>query len=104
SETVGKDGRFTLKHTQNITPFRLLFPINLGITALRKEGETMDTVPGGAVTIPLFLGAYFMPSLIAFLRQHHNTDVICTVNILLGWTALGWVAALIWSFTAVKEP
>jgi hypothetical protein len=44
---------------------------------------------------------YFIPTWIASARKHHNANAIFVTNLLLGWTALGWVAALVWSFTAV---
>ena len=46
---------------------------------------------------------YFVPSIIAFNRQHHNWAAILALNLLLGWTGLGWVAALVWSLTAVQK-
>jgi hypothetical protein len=46
----------------------------------------------------LFL--YFAPTLVAAKREHHNTGAIAALNILLGWTILGWIAALIWSLTS----
>ena len=45
---------------------------------------------------------YFIPNWIASARKHHNANAIFVTNLLLGWTALGWTAALIWSLTAVK--
>ena len=45
----------------------------------------------------LIFAAYFLPTLIAFLRQHRNMFAIFLLNFLLGWTALGWVGSLIWS-------
>jgi predicted membrane protein len=45
---------------------------------------------------------YFIPNWIACARKHHNANAIFVTNLLLGWTALGWVVALIWSLTAVK--
>ena len=46
--------------------------------------------------------AYFIPTWIANSRKHHNGDAIFATNLLLGWTFLGWVVALIWSLTAVN--
>ncbi len=40
---------------------------------------------------------YFLPSFIAWRRRHKNLGSISLVNILIGWTILGWFAALIWS-------
>ena len=49
------------------------------------------------VIVILIFAAYFLPALIAFLRQHRNMLAIFLLNLLLGWTALGWVGSLIWS-------
>lgn len=46
------------------------------------------------------LAVYFLPTLISVYRHHHNRVPIVLVNILLGWTAIGWIAALIWSLTS----
>jgi hypothetical protein len=46
---------------------------------------------------------YFAPALAAARRGHHNTRAIFVLNLLLGWTLLGWVAALVWS-VAVPAP
>ena len=42
---------------------------------------------------------YFLPYVIANARHHHNSQAILLLNLLLGWTVLGWIAALIWSAT-----
>lgn len=47
--------------------------------------------------------AYLLPSAIALIRSHHNTFAIFLLNALLGWTAIGWIAALVWAATAVRE-
>ncbi len=51
------------------------------------------------VLIVLIFSLYFLPFLIAALRQHKNTLAIFLLNIALGWTFLGWITALIWSVT-----
>ena len=43
---------------------------------------------------------YFFPYLIAVGRDHHQRTAIGLLNLLLGWTMLGWIIALIWSATA----
>ncbi len=42
---------------------------------------------------------YFLPSFIALRRRYHNATAILVLNIFLGWTFLGWVAALVWAST-----
>ncbi len=46
---------------------------------------------------------YFLPFVIALSRGHKNTVAIFMLTLLLGWTFLGWIIALIWSFTAVER-
>lgn len=47
--------------------------------------------------VVLIFTVYFLPTLIAFLRQHKNKPAIFLLNLLLGWTILGWVISLVWS-------
>ncbi len=63
----------------------------------------MDTgIDSGGFLFPaIALLAYFFPTWIAILRTHHNRLAIFAVNLLIGWTAIGWIAALVWSLTAV---
>jgi hypothetical protein len=46
------------------------------------------------------LAIYFLPTLIAVKRTHHNRTPIMLVNIFLGWSAIGWIVTLIWSLTS----
>lgn len=45
---------------------------------------------------------YLLPTFIAGMRGHQNTAAIVVLNLLLGWTFIGWVVALVWSFTAIE--
>lgn len=54
---------------------------------------------GVCVLLGIILTA--LPIVIAAMRGHPNTAAIAAVTILLGWTGIGWIAALIWSFTAI---
>ena len=40
---------------------------------------------------------YFLPAIIAFARSKRDSASILVLNLLLGWTAIGWVIALIWA-------
>ena len=42
---------------------------------------------------------YFLPLFIAAGRNHENATAIGVLTVLLGWTALGWIVAFVWSFT-----
>ena len=43
------------------------------------------------------IALYFMPTIVAGYRQHSSFFLILVLNILLGWTMLGWLLLLIWA-------
>jgi hypothetical protein len=45
----------------------------------------------------------FIPTIVAFKRRHRNSLAILIVDLLLGWTVLGWIACLIWAFSDNTE-
>jgi uncharacterized membrane protein YhaH (DUF805 family) len=49
--------------------------------------------------IILYFVFYFFPALLAAIRRHHNQNAIAMLNLLLGWTVIGWVVALVWACT-----
>jgi len=48
------------------------------------------------------LPTYVLPTIIAVLRSHPKAAPITVVNLLLGWTCIGYIVALVWSLTAVE--
>ena len=60
-----------------------------------------DAATGFAVA--LILGIYFLPDWIAQARGHPNRGSIFVLNLFLGWTFLGWVAALIWANSFIDK-
>ena len=49
------------------------------------------------IAITSIFAVYFLPSFIAFSRDHKNKVAIFLLNFLLGWTVLGWVGSFVWS-------
>lgn len=49
----------------------------------------------------LFFGAgflvYVLPSIIALARRHPSAIAIILVDLVFGWTVLGWLLAFFWS-------
>jgi hypothetical protein len=41
------------------------------------------------------LGLYLLPAIIAAVRRTHNATAILLIDLFLGWTFIGWVAALV---------
>jgi Superinfection immunity protein len=46
---------------------------------------------------------YLAPTFLSAARGHHNSTAIFLLNLFLGWTVIGWVAALVWAATAVRS-
>jgi hypothetical protein len=40
---------------------------------------------------------YFVPSILANRRHHQHRVGIFLLNLLLGWSLIGWIIALVWS-------
>ena len=45
--------------------------------------------------IVLIIPLHFLPTIIGAVRKAPNIAVIALVNVLLGWTIIGWVVALV---------
>ncbi len=53
----------------------------------------------------LIIALTFLPSWIAFRRKLRKRVAILVLNILLGWTGVGWMVLLIWSILSDdKDP
>ncbi|MEW5666182.1 superinfection immunity protein [Pseudomonas putida] len=46
---------------------------------------------------------YFLPTFVAAKRAHPNGTSIFLLDLFLGWTFIGWLAALIWSASAIRK-
>ncbi|PYZ98754.1 hypothetical protein CR205_09320 [Alteribacter lacisalsi] len=60
----------------------------------------------GFILVLVFILAtvfYFLPVIIAVSREKDNVAAVAIMNILLGWTFIGWVIALVWAFTDKRE-
>jgi len=64
------------------------------------RGSLMQIDYLGFLFFPVFgfgFVLYFLPAIIAFARSKRDSASILILNLLLGWTAIGWVIALIWA-------
>lgn len=50
---------------------------------------------------PMSLLVYFIPSFVAAARHQDNRFTIFALNLVLGWTVIGWIGALVW---AIHKP
>jgi Superinfection immunity protein len=71
-----------------------------------KENTTSNSV---LIVIAIAVWAFFfyiLPAYVAAKRRHANTLAITVLCLLLGWTFIGWVAAMVWACTdnVLPEP
>lgn len=57
----------------------------------------------GISAFGIILCLYFVPTFTAAMRRHRSVMAIIVVNLVLGWTFIGWFFALIWSLTGNTE-
>lgn len=55
---------------------------------------------GKFISLSFFLAApllYLLPTYEAWRRKHASFTAVALVNVFLGWTLIGWVAAIAWA-------
>jgi hypothetical protein len=60
-----------------------------------------------AVLLFLIATLYLLPTILAYGRDHPRRQQLGLMNILFGWTLIGWVATFLWAMladTAEDEP
>lgn len=61
-----------------------------------------EAVVYSALGLALVL-VYFGPAFVAIRARHPHRAQILVLDVLLGWTLLGWVGALLWAMTVPRE-
>ncbi len=56
-----------------------------------------------AVSLFIFCFVYFLPFLIGNHRGMRAQGALFACNLLFGWTVLGWVFCLLWSFMGQSQ-
>ncbi|MCH7573571.1 MAG: superinfection immunity protein [Candidatus Marinimicrobia bacterium] len=57
----------------------------------------------GLISLIIIIATYLIPTIIAGIRAASHSGAIFALNLLLGWTFIGWVGALIWAMVADKK-
>lgn len=65
-------------------------------------GRSWTTTKVVAVLLALFTGGYMLPWAIAAVRDVPHWSVFW-VNLLLGWTIVGWIVALVMSLRSQRQ-
>ena len=60
-------------------------------------------VLGVLLALAAMAAGYLLPALIAFLRSRKSKRAILLVNVLIGWTVIGWAVAFAWAIFGGHE-
>lgn len=59
---------------------------------------------GGLILLTmLVLFLYLLPAFIAYERSHRQRHAILILNVVFGWSFVGWIIALIWSAMSARD-
>ncbi len=70
-------------------------------TAARYTG---GGVPKGFVMLGATILLYLLPSMLAWSRGGSRRWKVTLINVLLGWTVIGWIAALVMTYAYEPPP
>lgn len=92
-----------LRSTQLRFVARYLAIVAAGLAPFAAHAQNSGSSGGNALMGLFFLGTigflYFLPLIVAAGRGHTNMLAIGVLNLLLGWTMIGWVVAMVWACT-----
>ena len=63
-----------------------------------------DSAATGFLLLAILLGLYLLPTWVALNRGVVNKWSVVVINVLLGWTLIGWVVALAMAVRTQREP
>lgn len=72
--------------------------VGLGLSGAGAAGVGAIIVICGGIWL------YVAPTWIAHKAQHPQRTAITILNILLGWTVIGWIASIVWAFGRHRQP
>jgi hypothetical protein len=63
----------------------------------------MSFAIGPAGLIPLALAIYLIPTIIAFKVRHHYAWALAIINVVFGFTGLGWLGIFVWALIGPRK-
>lgn len=80
-----------------------LLAFSIGSAKAQTSGADSASIIVGLVILALSLVLYFLPSIIGSKRGISSSGALFFVNLLLGWTGLGWLFCMIWAATGATR-
>lgn len=85
-------------------------PQSSSLTNTENETQTIGPMKSTGKQVVMLISTililaiiYFIPTAISIIKKHTYKSYIICINILLGWTLIGWLACLIWSLIDNKK-
>lgn len=75
----------------------------VALAALMTHGSEIFKVVASVGSVVAAALIYFLPAVVAERRGHHQKQAILLLNLFFGWSVIGWLVALIWAATAVRN-
>lgn len=94
-----RPGDISLCHLDGLTMAQCVARYN------QEQGEITFVMVLALVALIVGAVLWLVPTYIAYRGKHPQRLAIMLLNVLLGWTLIGWVGALVWSVTksSLKE-
>jgi len=77
-------------------------PDRTQVVILYSQSAVAFTLLGIVALIALVI-VYFYPTIVAYNRRHTNKEALFVLNLLLGWSIIGWAVALTWAVKKVER-
>jgi len=84
-------------------PQQQLVPYTTQPVMLTDQQQPNTAVVVIAWVLAVFTSLYLLPWAIAATRGKSDQAIILLINVLLGWTVIGWIAALIMSVLSHRQ-
>ena len=78
-------------------------PVGRGVGLERGGRENLLSIQFVNLFFSFLVLFYLLPSGLALFRKHPAVVRIAAVNLLLGWTFIGWGVALVWAWVLPAE-
>ena len=71
---------------------------------LLRAGVVHAPYRPGFVNVTGLIVLYFLPTIIAGLRRSTMTVWVALIDLLAGWTVVGWIVALVMAIASARQP
>jgi hypothetical protein len=79
------------------------YPLISAANAAADKYTPIETAIGVTIWLTILAALWLLPTIIAVRRRVRHVGSIAVVNIFLGWTLFGWVAALAMATQTVQR-